>query len=346
MACFQGVSQEKTDMFFSQMMLSDITMPHTHSHFSPIVFSEFLDRNQIRSYNIYALYEEANQRWRAFLNGNEGVFDHGIRKDVDLDKAEQPSENSWHILIDYFRRMMYVKDINDPYMIMHYISHVCRSFLEATGEFKDARTCACTRAIFTQMTEPILYPSLIPAPMCFLPVRSYTDVGFVSGVRDMLIRVYTYILGHSASTSQLLKVDEAKAETIKKELHDVLTKVVKNKRHSEKVNQIMINLANSMKIYKIDQDAHEMSETLVRDGFKSALAINTLSDLGDKYIGGKISKDPDDVVDSLLDVWSIVSPPKKKTFLSKIGDVFHKPTKEDMNNDIDAIKRERKFDTP
>ena len=343
MGHFQGVPKDKVEFFYGQLILSDITMPHTHNHLSPITFSQFLDRNQIRTYNVLPIYEEANAKWKSFAADNEVIFKTGLRATYDLDLAEQPAENSWHILIDYFRRMLHVKDIKDPYLGMHYMSHVCRTFLEASSEIEDQRLMLCTRAIFTQMTEPVLYPSLVPTSYAFLPVKMYTDATYLQSCQAMMTRVYTYILGHSAQSSVLAKVDETKSKQIKNELHDALTAVVKNKRHEEKVDEIMTQLSNSMKIYKVDQDAYEMADTLVRDGFKSAIAIEELSKLGDKYCTGKMSKDPDDVIDSLLDVWKIVSPPEKKTFLSR---VFHKSKPEEMDNDIDAIKRERKFDTP
>ena len=344
MACFQEMSSDKVDSFFQQMFLSDITMPHTHNFFSPITFSQFLDRNQIRTFNPLAIYDETNERWRRLVAANPALIEEGDRGEIDLDIAEKPSENSWHLLIDFFRRVLHVAEIKNTYYSMHYLAHVFREFLGASSQLSDARTMVCTRAIFTQMTGPVLYDSLIPAQYFFLPIKSYTDATYPISLQTAVNRVSTYIAGHTAQTMQIEKLDELRCESIKKELHSALSKIVKYKRNSKKVNEIMTNMANTMKIYKIDQDAYELSDTFVRDGVKSSIAINTLNKLGDKFIAGKMSHDPDDLIDALLDVWSLISPPKKETILSKIGSIFKKPKTEEMDNDVAAIQRERKFD--
>ena len=344
MGCFQELPKEKIDLFFSQMFLSDITMPHTHNFLSPITFTQFLDRNQIRTYNPLAVYDEANNRWRELVSEDPNILNTDQRAGVDLDMAEQQSENSWHMLIDFFRRFLNVTKIKDLYYSMHYISHVCREFLGATSMLKDPRTMICTRAIFTQMVGPVLYDSIIPTQYFFLPIKLYTDVGFVPGLQHAIARVSNYVQGHTGQLIQIDKLDNVRCDAIKKELHEALTNLVKFKRNKHKINETMTTLGNSMKIYHIDQDAYEMSDTFARDGVKSAIAINKLDKLGDRYIGGKVSHDPNDLIDLLLDVWTIVSPPKKETFLSRIGSVFKKPKSEEIDNDITAIQRERKLD--
>ena len=344
MGCFQELSNDKVETFFQQMFLSDITMPHTHNFLSPITFAQFLDRNQIRTFNPLAIYDEANTRWRRLVSANPDIIEGGDRKGIDMDMAEQPSENSWHILIDFFRRVLNVVKVKDLYYSMHYLAHVFREFLGASSQLSDPRTMVCTRAIFTQMTGPVLYDSIVPAQYFFLPVKNYTDATYPSGLRVMVNRVNNYVTGHTAQIMQIEKLDGSRSEAIKNELHSALSKIVKYKRNSKKVDETMTNLANTMKIYKIDQDAYEMSDTFVRDGVKSAIAINALNKLGDKFVSGKLSHDPNDLIDILLDVWNIVNPPKKETLLSKIGSVFKKPKTEEMDNDIAAIKRERKFD--
>ena len=344
MGCFQELPKTKIDLFFNQMFLSDITMPHTHNFLSPITFTQFLDRNQIRTYNPLAVYDEANSRWRELVNENPDILNTDQRAEVDLDIAEKPSENSWHILIDFFRRFLNVTKIKDLYYSMHYISHVCREFLGASSELKDPRTMICTRAIFTQMVGPILYDSIVPTQYFFLPIKLYTDVGFVHGLNTAIARVNNYVQGHTGQLIQINKLDEARCDSVKKELHSALTKIVKYKRNKHKIDEVMTTLSNSMKIYRIDQDAYEMSDTFIRDGVKSAIAINKLDKLGDKFIAGKMSSDPNDLIDMLLDIWTIISPPKKPTLLSRIGSVFKKPKTEEMDNDITTIQRERELD--
>ena len=344
MGVFQDVDNSKIDSFFTQMFVSDVTMPHTHDYLSPITFCQFLDRNQIRTFDPKSIYEEACKRWKFFSTIHPQVFDDSPRKEVDLETAERPAENSWHILIDFFRRVLYVAKIKDLYFTMHYLAHVCRAFLDDTAAKLSPRDMVFTRAVFTQIVGGILYDSIVPTQYYFLPVKHYTDASYPGALQQTIIKVQTYIVGHTAQTMEIKKLDEIRSDIIKRELHSALSDLVKHKRNDHRVQSTMLKLTNSMKIYKIDQDAFELSDTMLRDGVKSAIAIDRLSKLGDKFSEGKISSDPDELIDRLLDVWCIVSPPKKESVISKIGHFFKKPPSEEMNNDIDAIKRTRKLD--
>ena len=343
MSMFGDIDDSKINTFFMQMLLSDVTMPHTHNKLSPITFGVFMDRNQIRTFDPRSVYDEACLRWKAFSSDHPEVFDGTVRKDNDLDMAEVPAENSWHILIDFFRRLLRFRKIKDFYFTMHYISHVCREFLDATMKCPNQKDMVCTRAVFTQIIGNILYDSIVPTQYFFLPVKSYVDATYPASLEIMAKKVETYILGHSAQSMQIEKLDELRSEIVKRELHDALSSIVKHKRNDQRVQDTLLKLTNAMRLYKIDQDAFELSETMVRDGVKSAIAIENLSEMGDKLAAGKISSDPDDVIDQLLDVWNIVSPPRKKSVLSKITDVFKKQKPEEMSNDIEAIQRTRKL---
>ena len=344
MSVFTDVPDEKVHEFYVQMILSDIVMPHTREHLSPITFSQFLDRNQIRTFNVLPIYEEANSVWKEFSYNNKELGSGKFASKLDMNLAEQPTENSWHILIDFFRRILKAEDITEPYILMHYLAHVCRSFLEASSTIGDHREVVCTRAIFTQMTGPILYDTIIPAAYVFLPIKNYTDATFFPSVRVMFQRVKGYIECHTAQKMEATLLDKNRLDAIKKELHKTLNSITKHRNDQNSINAAMTCLANTSKIYKIDQDAYEMSDTMIRDGFRSANAIVKLNKLGDKFVAGRISSEPDELIDRLLDIWSLVSPPKKETLVSKIGSLFKKKPTEDMDNDIDAIKRVRKFD--
>ena len=344
MSVFTDVPDEKVHEFYVQMILSDIVMPHTREHLSPITFSQFLDRNQIRTFNVLPIYEEANSVWKEFSYNNKELGSGKFASKLDMNLAEQPTENSWHILIDFFRRLLKAEDITEPYILMHYLAHVCRSFLEASSTIGDHREVVCTRAIFTQMTGPILYDTIIPAAYVFLPIKNYTDATFFPSVRVMFQRVKGYIECHTAQKMEATLLDKNRLDAIKKELHKTLNSITKHRNDQNSINAAMTCLANTSKIYKIDQDAYEMSDTMIRDGFRSANAIVKLNKLGDKFVAGRISSEPDELIDRLLDIWSLVSPPKKETLVSKIGSLFKKKPTEDMDNDIDAIKRVRKFD--
>ena len=342
MGCFQGIPNGKVDHFFQQMFISDITMPHTHQFLSPITFSQFLDRNQIRTFNPLAIYDEANDRWRQFVLFNPGVLEQSRRTENNLDLAEQPSENSWHVLIDFFRRMLLVDKIKDLYMKMHYMAHVCREFLGTTSQLNDMREIACTRAIFTQITGPVMYDSVIPAQYCFLPIRHHTDAMFVQGIELMKQKANVYISGHSAQNMMTDKLDESRCEVLKKDLYNALQAVSQNKDDLQAIKSAMITLANNMKIYRIDQDAYEMSDVMYRDGLTSIKVIHRMERMGDKYIENQCMESPDVLIDGMLDVWSMLTPHKKKTVLSRITRVFKKPDTEDMENDVAAIKRKSK----
>lgn len=344
MSVFTDVPDEKVHEFYVQMILSDIVMPHTKEHLSPITFSQFLDRNQIRTFNVLPIYEEANSVWKEFSYNNKELGSGKFASKLDMNLAEQPTENSWHILIDFFRRLLKAETITEPYILMHYLAHVCRSFLEASSTIGDHREVVCTRAIFTQMTGPILYDTIIPAAYVFLPIKNYTDATFFPSVKVMFQRVKGYIECHTAQKMEATLLDSNRLDSIKKELHKTLSNITKHRNDQNSINAAMTCLANTSKIYKIDQDAYEMSDTMIRDGFRSANAIVKLNKLGDKFVAGKISSEPDELIDRLLDIWSLVSPPKKETLVSKIGSLFKKKPTEDMDNDIDAIKRVRKFD--
>ena len=344
MSVFTDVPDEKVHEFYVQMILSDIVMPHTREHLSPITFSQFLDRNQIRTFNVLPIYEEANSVWKEFSYNNKELGSGKFASKLDMNLAEQPTENSWHILIDFFRRLLKAEDITEPYILMHYLAHVCRSFLEASSTIGDHREVVCTRAIFTQMTGPILYDTIIPAAYVFLPIKNYTDATFFPSVRVMFQRVKGYIECHTAQKMEATLLDKNRLDAIKKELHKTLNSITKHRNDQNSINAAMTCLANTSKIYKIDQDAYEMSDTMIRNVFRSANAIVKLNKLGDKFVAGRISSEPDELIDRLLDIWSLVSPPKKETLVSKIGSLFKKKPTEDMDNDIDAIKRVRKFD--
>jgi len=342
MGCFQEVPNSKIELFYREMILSDITMPHTSTHLSPVTFSQFLDRSQIKTFNTMAIYQEANEYWKELYDQAPNILSTGPRGENDLDMAERPDTNAWHVLIDYFRRALRVEKIKEVHFTMHYLAHVCRAFLEATSSIEDQRDMLCTRAIFTQMMNPILYESIVPAAYAFLPVKFYTDAVYMPSLQAMIARVKTYVTGHTAQYMQPEKLDEDRCACLKKELHSALEDIVKHKRNFKHVQDSMSRFANSIKIYKIDNDAFELSGTMKRDGIRSAVAIAKLDRLGNRTASGRID-DPEEIIDSLLDVWSIVSPPKKESLISKIGAVFKKPAKEEMDNDIDAIKRERKL---
>ena len=344
MGIFHDVDNSKIDSFFTQMFLSDVTMPHSHSYLSPITFSQFLDRNQIRTFDPRSVYDEACQRWRIFSQIHPEVFDNNTQKQIDFNLAEKPSENSWHILIDFFRRILLTMKIKDLYFTMHYLSHVCREFLDATTKTLSARDAVYTRAVFTQIIGAMLYDSIVPTQYYFLPVKNYTDASYPGSLEQTMIRVQTYILGHTAQSMQIKKLDDIRTDIVKKELHSALSGLVKYKHNEQRIQETMLKLTNSMKVYKIDQDAFELSETMVRDGVKSAVAISKLSKLGDKIYEGKVSQDPDELIDRLLDIWCLLSPPKKKSVFTKIGEVFKKPPTQEIDHDIDAIKRTRKLD--
>lgn len=298
---FSDVSPENLEKFFINMIVSDLSMPHTKQRLSPITFCEFMARNQIQLLNPFDLYDQANKVWRKFSHDNPNIFDAPLRKDIDLDQSEI-EHSGWNIVIDYLRRLIEVSIIQLPYYQMHYIAHVCHNFVQATNSLEGMKQTAY-RNTWNEILSPIMYECIIPARYAWLPIENYADIRFGTDLAHTLRNAKQFIDSHSAVSMNYKAYDEFRVQHIRQDCENTINKVYKSKLKTQDVWRPALDeffMRNQLR--ESDAEMCEMWEQFRSNGMQIVGLFDKIDKFQKDYTAGKYNEDPDSVIDTLLDI--------------------------------------------
>lgn len=298
---FSDVSPENLEKFFVNMIVSDLSMPHTRQRLSPITFCEFMARNQIQLLNPFDLYDQANKVWRKFSHDNPNIFDAPMRKEIDLDQAET-EHSGWNVVIDYLRRLIEVSIIPLPYYQMHYIAHVCHNFIQATNSLEGMKQAAY-RNTWNQILSPIMYECIIPARYAWLPIENYADIRFGTDLGHTLRNAKQFIDNHSAISMDHKAYDEFRVQHIRQDCENTINKVYKNKLKTQDVWKPAVDeffMRNQLR--ESDAEMCEMWEQFKSNGMQIVDLFDKIDKFHKDYDAGKYNEDPDSIIDTLLDI--------------------------------------------
>lgn len=301
---FGNVPADSIDKFFFRMFLSERGMPHTSTRISPITFTDFMSRNNILCTNQLEVYDTANKEWKRFLNSFEGGrpkdFDRLI---VEMDKSEEPRWG-WCKVIDLMNRILDVSKFRDNYCQMHYLAHVCHlANIERFHENDEENIYHKT--IFKNCISPIVYPIMIPTlRYTWTPIVSYTDVIFEESVTMMCTKVSDFISSHQASSANVDAIDRTRVLALG-ELCVAALKEIKTNKYNANWSGNLNSLLTSVALIASDLRMCELYDEMERDGCKCVRPIKKLSRIKKSFDANRY-EDPNDVIDDLLDVYTIL----------------------------------------
>lgn len=330
--CFNGVSSQNVEKFFLCAVLSDMNLPHTPDAFSPITFTDYLARNQIITVNPYPIYENLNSFWKKFYASNIELVTSNPTPDHALLAKADEKQPSWNLLIDYLRRVLLLDQFTSTYYKMHYIAHVCKNFYKATEEYTDLRYKSALRAIYNKIMEPVLYDVLIPTQYAWLPVKSYTDIGFDQGVANATRKAWAFVEAHTIRTpAQFKRLDKTRVDLFRKEIDECLSAVVKVRYQSDQVWSVpFVKFLDNCYIYRVDLDLCDMASTFKRDGMQCLRLFDAAAKIRKRYDNGVYRDDSESAIDALLDIRPTKKFSLKDTVVKKIKSVI-KHDEEDVN---------------
>lgn len=298
---FEDVTPEDLEKFFVNLIVSDMSMPHTKQRLSPITFCEFLTRNQIQILNPFELYDAANKVWCKFNNQSTNLFNTEIRKKVDLEPADTVHPG-WDMFIDYLNRFLDVTKIEFQYFQMHYIAHVCNNFIRDTEDFEEIRQIAY-RNTWHNLLDPIFYECIIPTKYAWLPIKNYADVRFITDLQRAVDNVKQFIQDHSGDTMNCKAYNDYHVSHIRKDCEDTISIIYKNKlKTQEEWGPALEEFLFRNQMREVDANLCEMWPQFKANGLKIATLFDKLNDFRRGYEDGKYDDDPESVIDKLLEI--------------------------------------------
>ena len=293
-----GVTDKQFNEYFMNMIIFDPT-PHTYTRLSPITFCDFLARTNVITLQQRSLYEQANQFWRKQLDG--GAFKPIIDNNGISICEEQQCD--WNPLIDHLQRLVRVMELNNAYQRMHYLSHVCYLMSEAKGD----DNMDYYRVLFANIINPVLYPNSLNTTKDFLPILNYIDPRFDESVTFACAVADKFIQSHLGRPSDTYDIERLQA--LKTNVTQALQCIQKNKDSQDKstwLNELSRCLLSSA-LLNADLHACELYQVMERDGLRCCKPLRELKRILKMHEKGSYSDDPDDAIDSLLDVYSSIN---------------------------------------
>ena len=341
-ALFGGVApQPSIDKFMMRSFFADLRVPHTRKNLSPIFVKEWLSRNNVIVLNTYDVYDAMNNTWREWIKNNESfITGNQIRSSVNLDAADEPVEGSWNFVIDYFMRLIKVKDIDDPYYQMHYVAICSHNFHKDLRDDTETDELVknCYRSVWDQAINPILYETLIPVTYDWLPIERYADITFNSDIASVVDRVNSYIETHRAGRLNLANFNAVMLVQYYENITTTLKVLVANKHKdpSTWVNAIKTFLT-TIKMIDVEFHLHDGIDVNIikMSGLYGLDLIHRAGNLCTKYNDG-VGTDADALIDELLGVY-----PAKEEYdkAKKIYDKLFHTEKADHEKPVNRIKQ-------
>ena len=325
--CFVGVSTEATEKFFMNMIVSDVSLPHTSQRLSPITFCEFMARNQVFVMSPLDIYEEANKVWRKFV-ANGKIIQVAHKKEVDLDQADI-KHDGWNVMIDHLNRLLHVTKMSDyPSYQMHYIAHVCHNFYQATLAM-DPVKCAAYRTLWNEVVSPVLYEPLVPTRYAWLPVENYTDLRFGMDLAKVVENANGFILSHIGRLTSHREYDASRCEQIKQDCEATIKAIYESKYTDYKVwSQALSKFIARNELRIIDAEICELYPQFKVNGMRIIPLFEKIERLKKRFEKGLYEDDPDEAIDDLLDIRPRDNEPDDKTIEKEIKQCAKKRAKE------------------
>jgi len=299
-AIFRGVPSERIDAFFVSMILSNVTMPHTSEALSPIVFTEFMARNQIITMTPLVVYEAANQFWRRYVQ-EMGLDLITMAAQQGYGRIHEPG-TGWNKLVSWLLKLEKVKEITIPLYQMHYIAHICYQFYRDT-EKDGPDEAAVERMFFNDIVSPMFYDPLIPTGYVLLPVLDYLDCRFRDRIPILLGKIDGFILRHKANYDHIL-LDKQYSEYLQREAETCMTGIVKDKYKGDNVwkEHLASYLAKSTMMHG-DLKMCELYPAMDQSAAMQCVKLFHLSDkIRNKFRSGSYDGDPMSAIDDMLDI--------------------------------------------
>lgn len=322
---FIGNSTEAVEDLFANMVVSDVSMPHTSTRLSPITFTEFITRNNILCTIQGDVYAQANKFWQKYLSLTPDLLKK-CQGPFNMDKCEE-KHGGWNKFIDYLVRALDVESFTGhPYYQMHYLAHV--NYLFNADNFDDDKIInICYRSIWAEIMKYVWYKKSIKTKTVWAPIMNYSDLRFSDGLNNMIHAAKIYIESHSGAFFDMKRFDVHRLQALKEIVCEGLKGVYSKKYVGDTWTENFVKCVSSSMMIKTDVELCEAYDSFEQDGMKCCKALHRIDKMKHKYERHYFDDCPDDAMDAMLDILGDIN-----KGLESYKDVIEKEQKEKAND--------------
>ena len=302
---FFGNSTEAIEDLFANMVVSDVSMPHTNTRLSPITFTEFITRNNILSTIQGNIYTHANKFWQKYLSLTPDLLKK-CQGEFSMNRCEE-EHGGWNKFIDYLMRIVDVEAFTGhPYYQMHYLAHVCYLFNKENFD-SDKLINICYKSIWTEIIKFVCYKKVIKCSTVWTPIMNYSDLRFGDGLNNTINAAKVYIESHSGVSFDLKRFDVHRLQALKDIINEGLKGVYSKKYAGDSWTENFVKCVSGSMMIKTDMDLCEVRESFEHDGMRCCKPLKRIDNIKRRYENHYYDGCPDDAIDSMLDVLSDIN---------------------------------------